>query len=690
MNTSKAQTNLLDPIFVDCFSGGGGWSTGAELALGRPIDIAVNHDPDAVLMHKTNHPYTKHYCENIYAVNPKDEIGGRHVAWAHFSPDCTHHSRAKGGTPVKKNIRGLAWVILRWAAEVRPDVISLENVEEFKNWGPVRKGRPAKSKAGQTFAKWKSQLEALGYVVEYRVLVACDYGAPTSRKRLFVIARCDGKAIVWPEPTHGDPKSEAVKSEKLLPWAVAADIIDWSLPAPSIFSSKKEIKEQYGLKSMRPLADNTMRRIIRGVNKFVINSDEPFIMSYEDMSCDLASNVITVNHAGEFRGQDLREPLQTVTMKHGYGVASSLLSPVVMANNENAAGSSPAAPAGTTTTGGHQMLVVPSLTAIGQTGGEVDRCRSVKSPVHTTVTKSESCMVAPSLIQYHTEQSEQVRAKNLGAPMMTIDTAGRHGLTLASLTKYYGNDQNGQNIKDPIHTITTRDREGLQACYIAEYHGQSNALSLADPVPTTLSNGHEALVTPYMSKFFSGGYTGSGVKITSQVPTITAVDHNALVMPHVVKMKDSNLGHDSREPVQTITASGQHFGALFTTVVKMSPNANLGYWPQIRELLNRYCSYNLKDDEILLLAINEFWYYIADIGLRMLSPRELYSANGFPYDYIIDRDYLGRAYPKTKQVARCGNAVPPPFATAIIKANAPEYCVDGIRTMRELNEQIAV
>jgi len=196
----SAQINILDPIWVDCFAGGGGWSTGAELAIGRPIDIAINHDPAAVLMHKTNHPYTQHYCEDIFAVDPRDAVRGRKVQWAHFSPDCKHFSKAKGAKPVSKKIRGLAWIVLKWAALVQPDIISLENVEEFKTWGPVRRGKPIKAKSGETFQRWLSQLEALGYRVEHRELVACDYGAPTSRKRFFLIARRDGKPIVWPKP----------------------------------------------------------------------------------------------------------------------------------------------------------------------------------------------------------------------------------------------------------------------------------------------------------------------------------------------------------------------------------------------------------------------------------------------------------------------------------------------------------
>ena len=670
MAKSKAQVNFLEPIFVDCFAGGGGWSTGAEMALSRPIDIAVNHDPDAVLMHKTNHPHTRHYCEDIYDVVPKEAVAGRNVAWVHFSPDCKHHSKAAGRKPKEKKIRGLAWVVLRWAAEVRPNIISLENVEEFLTWGPLRKGRPIKSKAGITFNQWKKQLEALGYDVEHRILVASDYGTPTSRKRLFVIARCDGQPIVWPEITHGNPKSDDVKSGKLLPWRTAAEIIDWSLPVPSIFASKTEIMELHGINSKRPLADNTLRRVIRGVDKFVIKAKEPYIVSYKENEDISAPSVVVVNHSGDFRGQEAEKPLQTITGKHGYGVSNPVLKPYVPANNTNAGGSSLEAPIATTTTGGLQMFTTPVLTALGQTGGASDRCRSIDAPVHTTVVKAESCMIAPTLMQYHTEQSEKV----ITNPIFTIDAANRHGLVGACLTKYYGGNVHGQSIQEPQHTITTKDRSGLVTAEMVEFFGDDN----------------EKLTIPYMSKYFSGGYTGVGVDIEAPVPTITAVDHNAVVATHIVKMKGDNLGQSADEPIQTVTASGLHFGAVTTTIIQASPEMELYNWSKVRELLNQYCDYKLKDDEILLIAIKGIWYYIADIGLRMLSPCELFAANGFPADYVIDKDYNGNEYGKTKQVARCGNAVPPPFATALVRANAPEYCGGSIETMSELNDIIAV
>ena len=574
-NMSIGQINLLDEIIVDNFADGGGASTGIELATGRVVDIAINHDPDAILMHRTNHPHTTHYQASVWDVDPVEVCQGRPVGLAWFSPDCKHFSKAKGGKPVDKNIRGLAWIVLRWAGTVRPRVIILENVEEFQTWGPVRKGKPVKKLTGQTFRKWLDQLRNLGYAVEWRELVAADYGAPTTRKRFFLIARRDGRPIVWPEPTHAPADSPEVREGRKKPWRSAAEIIDWSLPCPSIFDTREEIREKYGLSAQRPLRPNTMRRVARGVDKFVIKSANPFL--------------VVINHAGEFRGQGIGDPLQTITAKNGYGVASPAMAPWTVTNTTNSTGHPVDKPIDTARTGGG--------------GGQM--------------------FLGASLIQYHTEQSEHVRGQEITGPIMTIDAANRYGLTAASLVKYYGNDQHGQNIQDPLHTVTAKDREGLTTA-------------------------------------------------------------------HLVKMKGTNLGGPATEPVQTITAGGGHHGVVTTRITKAEPGADLKRWPEIRELLNTYCGYDLGPEDVILFKIGGAWYVMADIGLRMLTPRELYRANGFPDDYIIDRDYTGKEYGKAKQVARCGNAVPPPFATALVRANLSEWCGAEISTMEELEKAVAV
>ncbi len=572
-----------DELIVDSFAGGGGASTGIELATGRVVDIAINHDPDAILMHRTNHPRTRHFQASVWDVDPEEVCRGRSVGLLWASPDCKHFSKAKGGKPVDRNIRGLAWIVLRWAGTVRPRVIILENVEEFQTWGPVRRGRPVKSKTGQTFRKFISQLEALGYAVEWRELVAADYGAPTTRKRFFLIARCDGRPVVWPEPTHAPAGSPAVKDGLMQPWRSAAEIVDWNLPCPSIFDTREEIKAKYGLTAQRPLRPNTMRRVARGIDKFVLKAPRPYL--------------VVVNHAGEFRGQEVDSPLQTITAKHGYGIASPMMAPWTVTNTTNSTGHAPDEPVDTARTGGG--------------GGQM--------------------LMGASLIQYHTEQGENMRGQKVDDPLLTVDASNRYGLAVASLTKYYGNDRHGQNPAEPLHTITAKDREGLIVANLEEYR-------------------------------------------------------NA----HLIKLKGENLGGSAWDPVQTVTAGGTHFGVVATKVIRACPGGYLQRWPLVRELLNEYCGYDLKDGEVILFDIDGAWYFIADVGLRMLTPRELYRANGFPEDYIIDRDFTGKAYGKSKQVARCGNAVPPPLAMALVQANLPEWCGEKIAAMREFEARVSI
>lgn len=618
------QIDFFEEMIIDNFAGGGGASTGIELATGRAVDAAINHDPDAILMHQTNHPQTRHYCESVWDVDPWEVTRGRPVGLAWFSPDCKHFSKAKGSKPVDRNIRGLAWIVLKWAGTVKPRVIILENVEEFQTWGPVRKGKPVKSRRGETFRKWKEQLQVLGYEIEHRELVAADYGAPTIRKRFFLIARCDGKKIIWPERTHAPKDSEEVKSGKCKPWRGAAEIIDWTIPCPSIFDTTDEIKEKYGIRAVRPLAVNTQKRIARGIEKFVLQNKEPFIVpigygerkgqaprvhdikepvstvvsSGKQYLCqpELSPFIVQVNHKGEqFRGQELKEPIPTITGKHGYGLAT------------------------------------PVMTAIA-------------------VSKAEQCLAMPSLIQYHTEQSERVRGQGMDEPIMTLDAANRYGLSVAYLAEYF---QNGRplDVNSPLHTSTTKDRE--------------------------------CLCMAHMEKFFSGGYTGNGSDANTPLGTVTAVDHNGLVETFISKFYKTGIGQKPDEPLHTVTTSAGHFGIV---TVKMSQSEmNLHHWNEVRELLNAYCGYAIAADEILLLDVNGTMYFISDIGLRMLTPRELYAANGFPPDYIIDHDYTGKAYGKTKQVARCGNAVPPPFAEALVRANLPEMCGRQFETMKELH-----
>ncbi|WP_284037432.1 DNA cytosine methyltransferase [Neobacillus sp. 114] len=440
------QLDLFREIIVDNFAGGGGASTGIEMATGLSVDIAINHDPAAIAMHKANHPDTEHYCESVWDVDPVQAVKGRKVGLAWFSPDCKHFSKAKGRKPVNKNIRGLAWIAVKWAIAVKPRVIMLENVEEFKTWGPLtEEGYPDEAKKGRTFNSFVKSLEALGYKVEFKELRACDYGAPTIRKRFFMIARCDGNPIVWPEPTHGDPHSLAVQTGRLKPWRTASEIIDWSIGTPSIFERKK------------PLAENTMRRIARGIQKFIIEDPNPYVLPDKEAAAFL-TQYYTETNPDEVRGQSLREPIYTIPTANRFGLVTAFIAQ-------------------------HYKT---------STGNRVDQ------------------------------------------PLGAITTVNKASLVSAFLLKYYGSDV-GQRLSEPLHTITTRDRFGL------------------------------------------------------------------------------------------VTLQGQD-------------------------------------------------YRIMDIGMRMLQPHELYPAQGFPENYIIDRDNTGKPYPKTEQVARVGNSVPPPFAESLVRANLPEYC----------------
>lgn len=481
--------SIFSEIIVDNFAGGGGASTGIELATGRSVDVAINHDPAAIAMHKANHPETEHYCENVWDIDPIKACHGRKVALAWFSPDCKHFSKAKGGKPVEKSIRGLAWVAIRWARKVKPRVIMLENVEEFQTWGPLLPdNKPDPEKKGRTFRYFVRALKRYGYDVDWRELRACDYGAPTIRKRFFLIARSDGKEIKWPEATHGSKDNLFVHSGKLKPWRTAAEIIDWSVECKSIFERKK------------PLCENTMRRIARGLKKFVLDNPQPFI-------------------------------------------------------------------------------------------------------IQSIETKEKNRLVAPTLIQYHQEQSgNEVRGQSVEKPLMTTDASNRYGL-----------------------------------------------------------------VTAFISKYFAGGYQSAGAAVNEPLPTVTAIDHNAIVAPYLMCLYGASTGAPVTKPLNTITAQAQHIAEVEAFLIKYYGNDNA---QSLSEPLHTITAH----DRFGLVTLKGQNYQIVDIGMRMLTPRELFNAQGFPEDYIIDRDANGKYYPKSAQVARCGNAVPPPFAEALTRANLPELC----------------
>ena len=495
-------------LIVDNFAGGGGASTGIEMAIGASVDIAINHDPEAIRMHKANHPSTKHYCENVWSVDPVKACAGHPVALAWFSPDCKHFSKAKGGKPKDKNIRGLAWVALRWAGLVRPRVIMLENVEEFKTWGPLnRNHRPIKSKQGVTFEKFVQQLHRLGYQVEHRELVAADYGAPTMRKRFFLIARCDGGPIVWPEPTHGKADSEAVKSGLLEPYVGAYTQLDFSLPCPSIFDTAEEIKEKYGIRAVRPLAQKTMERIARGLIKFVLENPEPFI--------------IQCNHGGERRPQDIRDPMPTITGKHGYGVVEPKLAPCVMCNNTNNIGA------------------------------------SVESPLPTITTGNRNFVVAPTLIQYHSETANgEVRGQKLDEPIMTVDGSNRYGLITSFLHKYYdgGYTGAGESVENPLPTVTSWDHNSIVTANLIQMNNHCDGRDITEPLPTiTAGDGHFGEVRAFLIKYY-GNQTVHDVR--EPLDTITTKDRFGLVTIAGVDYQIVDIGLRMLEPKELYGCQG--------------------------------------------------------------------------------------------------------------------------------------
>ncbi|EPY7132518.1 DNA cytosine methyltransferase [Klebsiella pneumoniae] len=646
-------------IIVDNFAGGGGASTGIELAIGRSVDIAINHDPNAVAMHTTNHPDTLHYCESVYEVRPKVATAGRPVALAWFSPDCRHFSKAKGAKPVEKAIRGLAWVVLRWGLDVKPRVMKLENVEEFKTWGPLLDGemRPDPARAGETFEAFIGMLttgisadhpalaecceflnisldsedaarlvNGLGYTVEYRELRACDYGAPTIRKRFFMVMRRDGQPIVWPAATHGDPKSPAEISGKLAPWRTAAECIDWSIPAPSIFDRKKS------------LAENTLKRIARGIQRFVIESASPFIVK--------CNHTTTKGKYDCFRGQALTEPLQTITKTHGYAIAV----PHLTKFRTGATGQPVTDPVPTVTAGtsrrpggnGHALGIVeaglvPFLAGNG--GSEYQaKPRPLDKPAHTILKESRACVVAPVIArQFGASVGHRVDEPSA---TITAEGGGKSQLVSAFLAKHYGGNYQGAGIDlgEPAHSVTTVDHHALvtaQIVGVGGRAGQSRPRDVSEPLQTMTTKADAAMVTS-----------------------------------HLIKLRGTcRDGQTADEPMPTITAGGQHVGEVKTTLAVEDYDEERAQ--QVLAFLQEYSG----EDCTGMVNIGGVTYRIVDIGMRMLQPHELYRAQGFPEWYIIDQDYRGVKYAKDKQVARCGNAVPPPFAEALVRANLPEMCL---------------
>lgn len=587
--------DLGNELIIDNFAGGGGASTGLERAFGRPVDIAINHDAEALAMHAANHPRTTHFCESVFDVDPIAITGNQPVALVWLSPDCKHFSKAKGGKPVSKKIRGLAWIALRWAAKVKPRVIMLENVEEFQTWGPLAAdGKPCPKNRGRTFRSFVNALRAQGYVVDWRELRACDYGAPTIRRRLFLVARRDHLPIVWPTPTHGDPKSAAVRAGKLKPWRTAADCIDWSLPCSSIFERAK------------PLKDATLRRVAKGIMKFVVNSADPFIVKFQENST----------------GQKLDDPLHTVMAgAPRFGMVTPTLMHVTHHGDDRAA--SVEAPLATVTGAnrGEQALVSAHITKMrtGSIGSELDE------PLHTVTAGGEQArpgtgnamgLVSATLIQtgYGEREGQEPRVPGLGKPLGTAVAGGvKHAVVSAFLAKHYGGVV-GTSVDVPTGTITTSD--------------------------------HHSIVTAQLVG--CGGRAGQSRPRDASEPlaTVTSKADTSVVTSHLVKLRNNQFGQDAREPMPTLTAGGGHVG-------------------EVRALLQKYHG----PDALGAVTIGGEQYAIVDIGMRMLQPHELKIAQGFPASYVIDPVVNGKVLSKSSQVRMIGNSVCPDVATALIVAN---------------------
>lgn len=588
-------------LAVDLFAGGGGASTGIELAIGRHVDIAINHDPEAVSLHEANHPQTRHFVSDVFEVDPLAVCGDQPVGLLWASPDCKHFSKAKGGKPVSKKIRSLAWVVVKWAAAVRPRVICLENVEEFQTWGPLGPdNRPCPKRKGQTFARWKRQLERMGYVVEHRELRACDYGAPTIRKRLFLVARCDGMPIVWPEPTHGAPDSLPVRQKKLKPWRTAAECIDWSVTAPSIFERSK------------PLADATCRRIAKGIMRYVVDAAEPFIVTPEFT--------------------ERRESQHVLKAKAARPDATDRDTPAICSPSVGSMGAGQAADA-------------------APVGG-----------------------FAPVLVQtgYGEREGQAPRALDIGKPLGTVVAGQKHALVQAFLAKHYTGVV-GSDLNDPMATVTSVDHHSLVAAHLVHMgHGEGKdgtkrfshgIRDVAQPLNTVTANGMPAgVVTAHMVTIDNQSSTAGHRPADEPLATTVTENRHALVTSHMLKLRGDNVGSGADEPLHTISAQGTHHAEVQAFLVKYY---GTDQDPNLREPLHTVTT----KDRFGLVTVKGESYAIVDIGLRMLTPRELYRAQGFPESYAIDKGADGRPLTKTAQVRMCGNSVCPPLARALVAAN---------------------
>ncbi|OYO29174.1 DNA cytosine methyltransferase [Janthinobacterium sp. PC23-8] len=760
--------DLGSELIIDNFAGGGGTSTGLEQAFGRPVDIAINHDPEALAMHAANHPHTTHLCESVWDVDPIKVTNNRPVGLVWLSPDCKHFSKAKGGKPVEKKIRGLAWVTLRWAAKCKPRVIMLENVEEFKTWGPLLiaadgSAKPDPAKKGKTFDSFIRQLRAHGYTVDYREMRGCDHDTPTIRKRFFLVARRDGITIKWPEPTHGAPDSIGVRAGKLRPYRTAAECIDFSLPCPSIFERD------------RPLAPATLRRIAKGIMRYVVDAADPFIvgqggpvyggkpvsanqpfgtLTTENHRAVVLPTIVPVTHQGGDRTESIDEPFRTITGAHrgekalgvatlvqvGYGeregqapraldiekplgtvvggaakhaLVEAELVPFVMTNTTGHPGAGADMPVPTITAAGNQALVSALLTGVGGRAGR-SRPRGVGEPTATATSKADAALVTAVLVDAaHGEVSPSgvkrwgTGAHDVEAPLGTVTASGNKAVATAFLAKHYTGVV-GSDLTDPIGTVTACDHHSLVTAFLTEHANASNQRVMPADAPlrticAQVKGGHFSMVSAHITKFRTGA---TGSDMNTPLPTITAGPKEnpagaphalGIVTAHIQRDMGASVGHAVDAPLGTVTAGGGGKSALVTSnMIKLrgtstaagtdeplgTVSAGGQHHAEVRSFLLAYYgaseTHSLTDplntvtsrDRFGLVTIQGQDYQIVDIGLRMLQPRELFRAQGFPDDYIIGDDPAqGLKLTKSAQVRMCGNSVCPPMAKALILAN---------------------
>lgn len=738
-------------LVVDNFAGGGGASTGIEQGLGRDVDIAINHDGEALTMHAANHPNTAHYKEDVFDINTGFVTGQRRIGLAWFSPDCKHHSKAKGGKPREQKIRGLAWVAIKWGAYQRPRCMALENVSELQSWGPLDDhGKPIKSEEGRTFRAFIDALtkgvprdhpdlaeivdalgddfpverlyEGLGYNVEYRELRACDYGTPTIRKRLYLFARCDGLPIRWPAPTHGNPKAKGFKESGLLPWRTAAECIDWTIDAPSIFARK------------RPLVDATCRRVAKGIMRYVVETNEPFI--------------VNLTHQGGDRVESGTEPFKTITGANRGEKALVTTSAAPFLTEHANSSTQRVFPADEPTRtqlaqvkGGHFSLVVPTLiqTGYGERPGQAPRVPGLEKPLGTAVNGEKHAIVTASIVKHFTGAV----GSDMTAPVPTVTAVDHNGVVSATLIHYHADkrpeDVRASDMREPVKTQTTENRHGLVTAHMTKFNTGSTGYSLDEPTHAVMAGGEQARPGTAITQgivaanlvHMGHGEGADGTKRFShgirdvQQPLNTATaagSPGAVVASSMLKLRGDNVGSPTDSPVHAISAQGTHhaenraflikyygtdqdpklqeplhtvttkdrFGVVTTRAVPLSLSADqIVGARRVAEFMKRF---GFDFGDFVIVTVNDEEYVIVDIGLRMLVPRELARAQGFPDFYILDPIHIKEAperpmlrakrqqgvkkpryikgpLSKSAQVRMIGNSVCPPVAKAIIEAN---------------------